>query len=229
MNTECLVFYSWESDRKECRSFVQNTIDKLPSKLKGITTVTIDRDTMGVPGSPDIGDTIFEKIDRCDVFIADATLINSKSSKYRLTPNPNVLIELGYAIKAVGWDHIIILQCEDYGNVEDLPFDINHRRISKFTLGKGKKTEEEKDAAKIESRKSLLSNMVETINLLKKKGKIHGGKKNIAPKFEISHVGLGGGMSGVCMTIKNVSSKYVSELQHEELYVEFEDGLPWPH
>ena len=89
-NPECLLFLSWQSDRRDCRNFVTSVVQKLPEKVADIASVILDRDTVNVPGSPDIGDTIFEKIDSCDLFIADITLINDKDSGYRRTPNPNV-------------------------------------------------------------------------------------------------------------------------------------------
>ena len=121
---ECLLFLSWQSDRKDCRNFVSSVLEKIPQKVADLVTITIDRDTVNVPGSPDIGDTIFEKIERCDLFIADISLINERDCGFRLTPNPNVLIELGYAMKTLGWERILLLQCEDYGDIEQLPFDI---------------------------------------------------------------------------------------------------------
>ena len=36
--------------------------------------VYIDRDTQGLAGAPDIGDSIYEKIDNADIFIADVTM-----------------------------------------------------------------------------------------------------------------------------------------------------------
>ena len=67
---ECLLFLSWQSDRKDCRNFVSSMLEKLPEKVADLVTIIVDRDTVNVPGSPDIGDTIFEKIDRCNLFIA---------------------------------------------------------------------------------------------------------------------------------------------------------------
>lgn len=61
------------------------------------------------------------------------TIINGDYAG-RKTPNPNVMIELGYAIKSLGWDRIILLYDKDLGEIEELPFDINHRRITSFTL-----------------------------------------------------------------------------------------------
>jgi hypothetical protein len=54
-------------------------------------------------------------------------LINPASTG-RKTPNPNVLIELGFAAKCIGWDHIICLFNTEFGAVEDLPFDLRFRR-----------------------------------------------------------------------------------------------------
>lgn len=48
-------------------------------------------------------------------------------------PNPNVLIELGYAIKVLGWSKIICLFNSETGNIEDLPFGINHNRVTPYS------------------------------------------------------------------------------------------------
>lgn len=172
----CLLFLSWQSDRKDCRNFISSVIEKIPNKIAGFADIVIDRDTVNVPGSPDIGDTIFEKIDRCDLFIGDITLINGKGSGYRLTPNPNVMIELGYAIKTLGWERFILLQCEDYGDVEELPFDINHRRICNFTLGLNAENDDEKTRKKSESKRKVIENISETIKILVNKNLLFGGK-----------------------------------------------------
>ena len=80
--------------------------------------------------------TIFDKISNADIFVCDLTTINSYSPKdKRKVPNPNVLIELGYAIAKIGWGRIIILFNTAYGNFpKDLPFDIAKRRIIDFKI-----------------------------------------------------------------------------------------------
>jgi len=71
-------------------------------------------------------DTIFSKIRSCDIFIWDATFV---SSRPKPSPNPNVLIELGYAISIVGHGRIIgIMNTNRSKKVEDFPFDLRHRR-----------------------------------------------------------------------------------------------------
>ena len=199
-------------------------MEKLPEKLSDLATVTVDRDTVNVPGSPDIGDTIFEKIDRCDLFIADITLINDNDSGYRRTPNPNVMIELGYAIRTLGWERIILLQCVDYGDVEELPFDINHRRICNFSLGSTAENEEEGNKKKAESKKQVINNIGESVRLLLEKNLLFGGKKGKVPKFEITWHGNNGCMMNLMFTIKNVSSILISGLRSQGLTVVFSDG-----
>lgn len=221
---KCLIFLSWQSDRKNCRNFIMKTIEKIPKKLSDFVTVTIDRDTAKVPGSPDIGDTIFEKIDNCDLFIADITLINDADSKYRRTPNPNVMIELGYAIKTLGWERILLLQCKDYGDIEELPFDINHRRICSYTLGETNEKSDVSNKKKEESTIQILSNISETIKLLLEKGILYGGRKGKVPKFEIVWKSNNGYMSNLMLEIKNVSSLLVSGLRTHSLSVRFEDN-----
>lgn len=53
--------------------------------------------------------------------------------KIRYSPNPNVLEELGFAAAIVGWNYVICLMNTDYGDEDDLPFDLKHHRIFKFS------------------------------------------------------------------------------------------------
>lgn len=221
---ECLLFLSWQSDRKESRRFISSVIEKIPAKLSDIVTVNVDKDTVNVPGSPDIGDTIFEKIDRCDLFIADITLINDKESGYRKTPNPNVLIELGYAIKTLGWNRILLLQCIDYGDVEEIPFDINHRRICSFSLGIDEESVKDKSEKKKQSMQKVIQNIETSIRLLLAENLLFGGVKRKIPKFEITFQGNSGCMMNLILKIKNVSSLMISVLRSQELMVLFADG-----
>ena len=134
--------------------------------MKDIVLCDIDRDTQGLAGAPDIGDSIYDKIDSADIFIADVTIIN-QDYVGRKTPNPNVLIELGYAIKALGWDRIILLYNKDFGEIEELPFDINHRRITSFALNGGEE--------KAKMREYVLSCITETIRILEQEHRLYGG------------------------------------------------------
>jgi len=94
----------------------------------------LDRDTAGLAGSPDIASSIFGKIGMADIFVADVSIINSDSGG-RPTPNPNVLIELGYAVAQLGWDRILLVHNAAFGAPEILPFDIRGRRIVVYEAG----------------------------------------------------------------------------------------------
>lgn len=133
------VFYSWQSDTdsKLCRNPIEKAIEKALKQIRGNKTArlnaVIDRDTSGLAGSPDISDSIFAKISRADVFVADVTIINARA-RSRKTPNPNVLVELGFAISVLGWERILLIQNTAFGDIESLPFDLRGRRVIPYKL-----------------------------------------------------------------------------------------------
>lgn len=91
-----------------------------------------DESTYREVGTPDIGETIISKISKSDIFICDISIIN-KTSKFRKSPNPNVMFELGYAASSLGWDNIICIYDTTVCKIDKLPFDINHRRILPYS------------------------------------------------------------------------------------------------
>lgn len=60
------------------------------------------------------------------------------NKKVKYMPNPNVMLELGYATHVVGWDRVICVLNSDYGAPENMPFDIANRRLTPFSLKGGK-------------------------------------------------------------------------------------------
>lgn len=131
------VFYSWQSDlqTKYNRNFIEECIKDAIKVLNNDIelNIVIDRDTKDKIGTPDIPNSIFEKIDAAKVFIADVSFINSNYLGKK-TPNPNVLIELGYAAKKLGWENIVCIFNKEYGKIEDLPFDLKFRRPTTYSL-----------------------------------------------------------------------------------------------
>jgi hypothetical protein len=100
--------------------------------------LSIDRDTKNEPGTPDITESLFKKIDHSKIFIADISIINYNSND-RKTPNPNVLIELGYAARVLGWEKVICIYNADFGSLKDLPFDLRQRRPIVYSLNSSPK------------------------------------------------------------------------------------------
>ena len=68
--TRSVIFYSWQSDLPNATNwgFIQDALEKAARAIRNDDSLevqpTIDRDTSGVPGSPDIAQTIFSKIDQ---------------------------------------------------------------------------------------------------------------------------------------------------------------------
>lgn len=191
------VFYSWQSDlpgstnRNFIEKCINEAVNNCNSVIDGIEIVA-DRDTKGITGSPNISQTIFSKIDSCDLFIADVSIVNAYSileatdknidlvsktnesqeadqntQKVRYTPNPNVLIELGYAVKCLGWERVICFINTDCGNISKLPFDLEHQRVTPYSLAN-----EEKGRVKKKLRAIVCDTILELSKMgpVKKKG-----------------------------------------------------------
>lgn len=154
--TQTTVFYSWESDLpgKTTRNLIEGCLNTAIQQLGREDDLdvdpSLDRDTKGVTGSPVILDAILEKIDNCAAFVADVSIINSadvrRDPPARPTPNPNVLIEFGYAVKTLGWDRILPVCNDFYGPIDQLPFDIPERRVIAYSLSDSPTPEEIKAA-----------------------------------------------------------------------------------
>ena len=136
------VFYSWQSDLPETRGVIQWALTKATKRLNRDLDLDeplrVDQDTEGVAGWPDITSALFDKIDQCEVCVADITPINGPESEFRITPNPNVLLELGYALgTGFGRTRIICVINTHYlpdGDLGKLPFDLRGSRPVQFTL-----------------------------------------------------------------------------------------------
>lgn len=145
--SQITIFYSWQSDLpgNDTRNIIQDSIKDAVRLLRDTVDIEADRDTKGEFGSPDIAQTIFSKIDDCDIFIADVSAVcqyetvdKNGNKKIKYMPNPNVMLELGYATHVVGWDRVICILNSDYGPPENMPFDIASRRLTPFSLKDGK-------------------------------------------------------------------------------------------
>ncbi len=134
------IFYSWQSDcpNKTNRGFIQDALKKSVKALKKNKSISvepvIDRDTAGVAGSPNIVESIFSKIDNASVFVCDVSITYKNTSiENKFSPNPNVLVELGYAIRTLGWSRIIMIVNTDLSDPKNLPFNIDHNRVLQYS------------------------------------------------------------------------------------------------
>jgi len=164
------IFYSWQSDSPSNtnRNFISEALEKAIKEVKDDDSVSvdpvIDRDTLGVSGSPDISESIFSKIDRASVFVCDVSIVDKNAT--RKSPNPNVLIELGYAIKVLGWNRIIMIMNTEYGDPTGLPFDLRSKRVLPYSIDSAA-------AEKAPVRNALKKTLVAALQLIfKNEGKV---------------------------------------------------------
>ena len=134
-----VIFYSWQSDLPNAtnRSFILGALENVAKAITADDTIdvepVVDRDTQGVAGAPDIAKTIFQKLDAADVVIADVSIISAPAGA-RPTPNPNVLIELGYALRSLSDERVVLVFNTAYGTFDQLPFDLKMRRVLPYNM-----------------------------------------------------------------------------------------------
>lgn len=183
--TTATVFYSWQSDApaRTNRLFIERALTLAIKRLEtdaALESVVrdaplkLDKDTEGIPGSPPIADTILLKIEKCAAFVADLTLVGESLAvlqgmdgfRKRLFPNPNVLLEYGYALRCHGHERLIAVLNTAYGesHTENLPFDLRHLRWPiKYHLPDGADAEQKNAAleALVSSLSGALKLMIE--------------------------------------------------------------------
>jgi hypothetical protein len=191
------IFYSWQNDRstKTNRSFIEDALKKAIKRVRRELTVedaprpelTLDKDTKDVPGTPSIVDVIFEKISTCGIFVPDLTFVG-KSDKGRMIPNANVLIEYGYAFKAVGNERIICVMNMAYGAPEEtnLPFNLRHlKHPILYSLSEDANREERDRVAK-----ELVGTLERAIGVIMKRGLLEDISAGPSPSAETSKIQL---------------------------------------
>lgn len=134
------VFFSWQVDRRDGgeRRLIEDALNDALRRVMLDASIEsaireegleVDRDTKGVPGTPPIVDTIFSKIDRAAIFVPDLTFVAARADG-RPSPNPNVLIEYGWALKSLTHARMMPVMNTHYGEPtgETMPFDMKHLR-----------------------------------------------------------------------------------------------------
>ncbi len=165
-----VVFYSWQSDLPNAtnRTLIEAALKDAAKEIAADDGVdiepVIDRDTQGVAGAPDIGKTIFKKIADADLFVADISYIGKSKHKKRQLPNPNVLVELGYALRAMDEERLVLVFNTAYGKPEDLPFDLKMKRLLTYSSAEG---DTDRSAAKTELTKDFKAALLAGFAVLK--------------------------------------------------------------
>ncbi|WP_348270069.1 hypothetical protein P8936_06470 [Edaphobacter paludis] len=137
------VFFSWQSDTvsKVGRNFIEQALNRAVGAINSdleiqdadrpdTPSLLVDKDTQGVAGSPSIVDTILGKIDGALCFVGDLTFVAQRANGGGV-PNPNVMVEYGYVLRALGENRVLSVMNEAYGvpSKENMPFDLAHTRF----------------------------------------------------------------------------------------------------
>src|ERR1700733_12697963 len=132
------IFFSWQSSRREGRNLIERALKIAIENLSEDAALEqairdgldLDKDTKNVPGNPPIFDTILAKIDSAAIVVPDLTSVAEREDG-QLIPNPNVLIEYGWALKSIGYHRIVPVMNIGYGDprTASLPFDMAHLRF----------------------------------------------------------------------------------------------------
>lgn len=131
------LFFSWQSDLDQ-----EVTTRAIRAALRAAMTavekdhpvdITLEEATSNLPGSPYIPYALADKISKADIFVGDiTTVIRLGGQTGKSLPNANVTFELGIASAELGWNRIIMLFNTALAELDDLPFDFDRHRISKF-------------------------------------------------------------------------------------------------
>lgn len=174
------LFFSWQVETNnqgfnnkvfltEC---INSAINQIQGKgdLKGVKIV-YDDGLRKSPGTPDVALEMFEKIDECDIFIGDMTVVqhleewldefrNKEGIYFRYGPNSNVCGEYNRALgkNSLFYKQVILLMNEAnrsvYEDIAVIPFDTRGRRWP-ITFNLPDNSEESKKKTKDELLKVL--------------------------------------------------------------------------
>lgn len=210
------IFWSWQSDTHQPsgRYFVRDLLRDVAKSLNSVEaaeeadrpdneeqpeeaeaeeeyvlpeddSVHVDHDTFGVGGSPRIADKILEKIRAAAVFVADITPIATTKSGKRV-PNPNVMLELGYALRVMEVERIILIGNQSFGaGLSYLPFDLKHWRAPIFYKLREDSSDEHRDKLASELKKALRQSLLPALKLAEKQMREERRRTERAPELSV--------------------------------------------
>lgn len=155
------IFYSWQSDLD--RDLNQYLVrDALKAACRELShefdeAIRPDSGTEGVGGIEDIHVTILKKLETTDLAVFDVTPV-SKTPSGKLLPNPNVMLELGFALSALGADRIALVLNASHGGQGELPFDIRNRPNIAFRCAE--------EAGRKSAQRDLTAKLVSALRIL---------------------------------------------------------------
>lgn len=203
-----------DAERPE-READSNADDSRDEQLADDGRIEVDHDTHGVGGSPPIADTILRKIREAAVLVADVTPISSTAAGKRV-PNPNVMIELGYAMKVLGHERIVLVMNGAEGAaLKYLPFDLRHWRAPIiYKLRKDASEEQRLEVAK-ELKTALRARIVPGLKLAEATWREDGRRINRAPELSVVIRREVDGPQRITQVVRNLGVKTLDQIRKE--------------
>jgi hypothetical protein len=176
------IFWAWQSDLpgKTGRHFIKGALEEAIDHINESREIEepdenfqsgihLDHDRKGLRGSPDLANEILKKIDASTVFVGDVTPVGKSVERkndegvmgQKSLMNPNVAIELGYALKSISTDNVLMVMNSHYGLRGDLPFDLGKKGAPIFY---NLPPDADKNKAEVERRK-LVGLLTEALKL----------------------------------------------------------------
>ena len=150
MKQKYTIFYSWQNDtdgdRQYVRNVLQNSVVAIKKELD--IEIQIDSDSRDEDGEKSIDVAILKKIENCDFFVCDVTPVGKlhpSDEVYKELPNPNVMLELGFAIGNIGWERCILVWNTLRGAQQNAPFDIRNHITTGYEFSKDMSKEDLKN------------------------------------------------------------------------------------
>jgi hypothetical protein len=136
-----LIFYSFQSDLPAVTNEIEAELRAVCGSLNetpgGTLPFVVERAVAAGDGAKRIDTEVFAKIERSDMVVLDVTPTHEVNR--RATPNPNVLIELGYALAKHGLESVLLVEHTNPGErlgvaefSSNLPFDMSHLRRVRY-------------------------------------------------------------------------------------------------
>ncbi|MCI9846956.1 hypothetical protein [Flavobacterium pectinovorum] len=145
MNYKVFFAFQMDVEDKFGKGFIQSAIEIAIAKFRSEgTNVSLDFGFRKTPGTPLLIDEMLRKSNESDMVIVDLTYTSAKEflaaeiigedadstsiripkGDRKLSPNPNVLLETGYAWAKKGTYRTLAVMNEAYGSPSDLPVDL---------------------------------------------------------------------------------------------------------
>lgn len=133
---EPTIFFSpqteYASASEALREQLQNAIANLNKRSR--VELSLIESQRHRDGAVRLNATMMRKIRKSLLFIADSTAIASMGSQEntQLLPNPNVCVEIGYAIQSKRTEQIVLAQMQRSDFVGQFPFDLPNYQFLQF-------------------------------------------------------------------------------------------------